>query len=448
MSSARLALDRTLRLLADDVEDVSDEEVLTALLSTKVCIVGDASNCASHSAQCAIITAATLMARTGLEVWLDMPDLTLVGPQPPLVGTRLLTSLLEIGKDLIPGVSIRAGIPPVADLIVVVGNSPTSTGSTPAIHINATDWSAALTDGSLAWQASDWPMGGMAAGSMAAAEATKTAIRKLRDFAKSLDLFDDCYGAAPLGTVELAPAGTRPVVKLGSVELISGGAIINAVVFALCRLPNVSGALAVTEPDTFDLSNLNRCAMLRRSVSQQPKGAVLSDYSTSTLKIAADPRRFEAPERERANTSGRVVLVGVDDIPTRWNVQDCQPSWLGVGATSHWLAMASYHAEGLPCARCLHPHNEAGPDLIPTIAFVSFWSGLWLSSLLLRHLAGEGATPAEQQNVFAALHPTHRHGTWRTPIQRIATCPSPVHHLSNGLPTTERESGDSITQAS
>ena len=41
-------------------------------------------------------------------------------------------------------------------------------------------------------------------------------------------------------------------------DLISGGAITNAALYALLRIPEITAAIRVIEPETLDLPNLNR----------------------------------------------------------------------------------------------------------------------------------------------------------------------------------------------
>ena len=123
------------------------------------------------------------------------------------------------------------------------------------------------------------------------------------------------------------------------------------------------------------------------------------------------------PSREFAPS----VLVGADDIPTRWEVQNQRPRWLGIGATSHWAAMASYHEPGLACARCLHPRDELTTEPIPTVAFVSFCAGLELACYFLRAKAGIAGQLAGQCTYLSPLRAEH---IWRTPVAVRTDCPS------------------------
>jgi hypothetical protein len=81
-------------------------------------------------------------------------------------------------------------------------------------------------------------------------------------------------------------------------------------------------------------------------------------------------------------------------------VQQAKPEWLIIGATGHWSAMASFHSEGLACARCLHDKDDPDNGLIPTTACVSFWAGLLAAAYLARHAVGQPIPINEQQQVY------------------------------------------------
>ena len=121
---------------------------------------------------------------------------------------------------------------------------------------------------------------------------------------------------------------------------MSGGAIIQSVLHALTRLPGVRGRARVIEPDFADLTNLDRYILLLHSHLSAQKAKDLEKLCAGTgLAIEPIPKRYE-------HTNPRIdafALVGVDDIPSRWLVQRAGPKWLGIGATTHWSAMASFH---------------------------------------------------------------------------------------------------------
>ena len=188
----------------------------------------------------------------------------------------------------------------------------------------------------------------------------------------------------------------------------------------LARLSGVTGRIRVIEPDCAALSNLNRYMLLIHSHLETCKAQDLAAICQGTdLDIEPVNERYE----KRHVDSGELaqsVLVGVDDIPTRWLVQRANPERLGIGATTHWSAMASFHRMGLGCAECLHPTDDPGDAPIPTVAFVSFWAGLLTATYFLRHLGGNLHT-AEQQ---IYLTPFRAENMMRSSVPKRANCPS------------------------
>jgi hypothetical protein len=220
----------------------------------------------------------------------------------------------------------------------------------------------------------------------------------------------------------LAPEGTPLVRKIGTFDCISGGAIINAILYALARVPGVEGRARIIEHDTADTSNLNRYMLLLRSRLKERKARGLAAVlAGSGLSIEAVPERYEPGQLPSLLPLANSVLVGVDDIPTRWLVQRAGPDWLGVGATTHWSAMASFHRRGLGCAECLHPADDPGDAPIPTVAFVSFWAGLLTASYFLRHRASLTIPVSEQQIYLTALRPEQ---PLRSTVPHRRGCPS------------------------
>lgn len=138
-ASLRSSLDRTLLLMRDELrQDVSDATLLDALTSTEIVLVADAQNLSSHAAQCAFVTAALLMTRSGHRVYIDAPNVPLIGRQPPLKDGALVNSLLEVGRDLLPGMEFSAAAPTdSAHLCVAFGDSRPSARARHTIAINA-----------------------------------------------------------------------------------------------------------------------------------------------------------------------------------------------------------------------------------------------------------------------------------------------------------------------
>jgi hypothetical protein len=399
------ALNRTFLLMRTDlVPGVDDEALLDALRSTRVVIAADESTLSTHSGQSAYVTAATLMARSGHSVWLAAPEVGLIGAQPPLRGEKLMAGLRDLGEDLLPQWSFEDGpLPKKADLTLIFGDPVLEPPSGAILFANASDWSGRLSGHPEVWKGESWPVGGLVAAVLGAGEAFKAAMRRLRAVAASPSLFDELYADVESIEIELAPAGTPTVSALGRFDMISAGAIGNALFHVLLRLPGVSGSARVLDDDQSALSNLNRNSLLRRSRLERPKVEDVEAYANGLL-ISPVPHRFGTGTGEEVDL-GDIVLVGVDHIPSRWAAQRTRPLWLGIGATERFAVQVSFHEEGLACAQCLHPNDAPLDGDIPTAAFVSYWAGLLLAVEFLRFLSGDQRSADRQQAYFPTLRP-------------------------------------------
>lgn len=419
----RAALNRTLLLMRDHVRaDTADEVLLDALCNTDVAVVSDAANLASHSAQTAVVTAATLIARTGASVYLDLPNTT-CRSQPPLRSLELGEALEDLGRDLLPERhSIRIGVVDrEVDLAVIIGSSPWRGRARQVLRLAAEAWTAMMlpANADVLWQPHDWPFGGLGAGALAAGEAFKAAMRRLQRFSAS-PVFDETFAPTPSARFTFAPPLTPTVSELGRIDLISAGAIAHAMLFVLARIPGVAGDLRVVDAEVSDASNLNRYQLLRLSDVGSPKVKHLERLHLKEIRLRPIETRFDRDTARQLRPLASVVLAGVDHIPSRWAIQREAANWLCIGATSHYSAMASLHRPGLPCAGCLHPHDDVQDGPIPTVAFVSFWAGLMAAAYLSRHLAGECFSPKEQQIYFTPLR--SEGSAWVSAVEWRADC--------------------------
>lgn len=413
------ALNRTMLLMRTDlVAEADDGELLAALTATRIVLEAREDTLKTHSGQSAFVTAALLMARSGHEIWLDAPDAAMIGFQPPLAGSNLVESLFAVGLDLLPGRTFHRGRPPErADATFVFGSGdPDEVDTNNRITMNADGWTASIDAQAATWRGGAWPMGAMAAGALAAAEAFKLAMRRLRGRALAPEYFDLLYAPCAAIEVRLAAADTSESVDLPDFDLISGGAIANAVLFVLHRLPAIKGSGRVLDDDRSALSNLNRNALLVRSALGERKVDDLGRFS-GDLSVHPEPVRFV-----EGMPLANAVLIGVDDIPSRWAAQRAGSPWLGVGATESFNVLVSSHEPDQACVGCLHPMDGGLSGAIPTAAFVSFWSGLLLVSRWLRELTAASPAHADQQLFLNVLRPE----SWAfgaTPVGAHAACP-------------------------
>ncbi|MBI3528367.1 MAG: ThiF family adenylyltransferase [Betaproteobacteria bacterium] len=433
-TSLEAALDRTLLLMRDELDDRPRNDVLLAALTeTEIALVADASDLKSHSAQSAYITAAMLMARSGHRVHLAAPDVPLVGPQPPLKEGGLISCLLEVGEDLLPGITFQVGQPKSeVDLGIRFRDTKSDVLAKRIRTVSFRSWSASLRSSNAPAKSTrtDWPFGGLASAGLISAEGFKIAMQKLSRFARNPSTFRERFANIVEVDFHLAPHWTPQATNLGQIDFISAGAIINCALFTLARIPRLIANGRIVDADISDISNLNRNALLLRSMLGLPKVTAIAGLDLGGLKLQPVETRYDLETQSLLRPLASNVLVGVDDIPTRWLVQRDSRGWLGVGATSHWSSMASFHTEGLACAGCLHPTDDPNDATIPTVAFVSFWAGLLLATYLVRAASGE-MVPLRHQQIF--MTPLRPEQPWRSSIVKRLDCPVEIH----GDPTSQ-----------
>lgn len=471
---AREALDRTMRLMRDNlVATVTDETLLAALLAPRVLIAADEYTLASAAAQTAFVTTALLLLRTGATVMIAAPNVPLLDPQPPLTGRHLIDALVDVGDDLIEGVRCRS-IDDAGeyddhgyDAVVLIGPAPTSLSAprradrpTPlTLHLGADavtgrvvamtgpdpDAENTLRSATVArmWRASlRAPFGALAAAGLAAGEIFKLVMRSLADYADAPAHFAELFAVSDDAMLSLDPTGEltpdmrarlEALSDVGAIDLVSGGAIAQSFLYAVARLPGVRGDVRVIEPEPSDTSNLNRYALLRRSSLGDPKAATLATMPLGGLRVSPVVARYDRATPAALGGLAPAVVVGVDHIPTRWAAQTGWPEWLGIGATSHYSAMSSDHTRGTPCTWCLHPADAPDVGPIPTVAFVSHWAGLLLAWRFVRHRLGLGVSLAAQYDFFTPLRTDLPHARWRSPVAPRLDCPNRCvrrHHVA------------------
>jgi hypothetical protein len=171
-----------------------------------------------------------------------------------------------------------------------------------------------------------WPIGALNASGLASAEVFKHVLRHL----PLADVYYEKF-FAPIDAVTFGFDSEELVVPasidLGPLTVVSAGAITQAALFTLYRLPGVRAFAEVYDDDVTGLSNINRNPLTLRSHVGQLKTHVLAASAPPGFEIKPVNRRFAdgmiSPIADRA-------IVGVDDIPSRWAVQRAQPpGWSG-----------------------------------------------------------------------------------------------------------------------
>jgi hypothetical protein len=423
------ALNRTLLLCRDFVwpDEASEDEIAETLVGIGVTIVADRDNLRTAAAQSAVVALAGQVLGYGSNLRLIIPDVPVVGYQPPLLSMRLREGLVDLASDLIPGG--RAELvdrPDAGDFVFIIGDTPWPVDGAHAWRLGGTRWSGVVArpETNVPVWPDDFPIGALAAATSAAAEPFKGALVDL--LARSgtdkrhAELLPADFTRIILGSDDLL----KSPLPLGDLDVVSGGAIASSFLHALLRVSGVSGRVRVFEPETLDLSNLNRYPLARRSQVGMLKIHALADWQRPDLTIAGSALRFDQTSLGDVAPLASRIVIGTDDIPSRWFAQLQQPEWLGVGATTHSHVVVSEHSVDEPCVGCLHPEDDDVDAPIPTISFVSYWAGLVLVARLARLLAGDRLTGPHQTLEIAALRVDSPRGIWWHPVHRSRRCPA------------------------
>lgn len=382
MTSAHQALDRTGRLLAADVHAglISKSDAIDGLIATRIAIRVDAAELAAAPVQTAVVTLVLHAAMNGIGVDLQFADVPLAAPQPPLGGSGLRSVLLAHLQTTFPWV--HRGPTDRYDAVIVIGNSPVHEASDLLANGDqgtVTVGPAAVLGHPRPWRDSS-PFTAVAVGIASAAEAVRRASRRT---ARDLGLPVPLLASGTTTALTLDVPGPQ-VLPIGAVPSVSAGAITNNLLYAALRVPELAGAFNLFDPDVFEISNLNRYPLLTSTDLGERKAIATERWSNERLRISGAQQRYVGGEAAGADR----MIVGADDIAVRWTAARDSGRWLGVGATSHLFAQVSSHLPGTPCAGCVHPAEDDGVDVIPTISIVSGWAGLQLALELARDAMG------------------------------------------------------------
>ena len=396
-----------------------DADIVDALRILGVRIVADRANLMSPNGQTALVTLVCQCAMLGIRIELDVPDVPQLILQPPLSADLPLGYALSAWTNaMFPGCLSGVDSPLIT---FAIGSAPTPD----AVHVAGNEHAAVLDKTARRvspWQG-DSPYAPIASAAAAAAEVMRAAMPFL---ATQLDQplpTDVTWAPRPFSPIYLElPQTAGTTGSLGEIDMVSAGAITHGALYTLLRVPDFDADLRPIDSDMLGVSNGNRYALARAEDLGRPKTVQLAEFATDAVRIVGEQIRLDADTMPTIGQFAPRVLVGVDDIPTRWFVQRQQPAWMGVGATSHAFVVVSDHLHGHPCSGCVHPLDEGDPlDEIPTIGFVSLWAGLLVASTLL---APDRLTRSGTRRIEA--HPMGLHGPHALkamPTSRHPLCP-------------------------
>lgn len=162
----------------------------------------------------------------------------------------------------------------------------------------------------------------------------------------------------------LAPGATfnGTAVDFGTAVLVGAGAIGEVVLWSLYRSP-IEGRLHVVDHEPLDLSNLQRYVLAERNEVEQMKVAIARIRAEgSALEVIPHEQRWEE-FMVGSGTAWDRVLVALDTVEGRREVQGTLPKWLGNSWTQIGDLGVSTHTFGAgPCVWCLYLSDGEVPS--------------------------------------------------------------------------------------
>ena len=425
--TAQETLARTILLTRQErLPDVDGGALLEAFRETTVAIVADEANACTPAAQAAITTLVGLTSACGMRARLVLPRIAVAGYQPPVVGPDLIAGLCDLAAD--SAVGAEATLAPATrpnDIVFVLGSTRWDGNGERAWRLSADGWS-----GSLVQVRSDappitdrLPIGALAAACAAAAEPYRIALERVVRRTGCRITVAELLQPVEVANVRLAPRATpKSEFPIGTLDVVSGGALATSLIHALLRVEDFRAALRVWEPQDAEVSNLNRYALLRRSMLPITKVEMLRRWEREGVSIEGYSDAVDEGLAREIRWAPW-VFVGADMVEARWYVQNAWPDHLAVAGTVGFAAVASEHDPQRPCAGCLHPAANPPGGEIATISFVSYLGGLMAAARLLRWSVDGPSIDAEQMTEAYADRLDSRTGFRHGSVARNPVCP-------------------------
>src|SRR5438445_7234751 len=274
----------TILLCRDYLADgVSEDEICQAFQGCQVLCVSDLRNLSSYSGQTALVTLVSLVSRMRVQVSVDIPEVSMISPQPPFSGSFLRRSLLASSERLITGATIRASAHINAEMTFVLGDSQVNDSHSRLSRLTGTEWSGALaSEGRAQAWTTRWPIGSMISAALAAGEVFKFVMRKLPVREEGKTLFEPSICSEwDFGSIPAPIQG----IDLGEVDIISAGAICQSALYALVRIPNVHMHGRIFDDDVTAPSNLNRNMLTLMIDVGLPKVKLVTERCGTNIRV-------------------------------------------------------------------------------------------------------------------------------------------------------------------
>lgn len=308
-------------LAAADVLRGFDSAAFAAALETQtVGIAFDGRAAGTGEGRVAVELATDLFARL-------YPRLTLLahGAEAGRINASLVSRALAINPQL-----EVLEKPDALSAVLTIGSTNAPAGI-PAVYVGSQGWITRVSSSEpIGCGDSGNPFGAAAAACIGAANIFRFLFRQ--QLPPNSGPFDE-YRSFSL--IDFQPeevgAGDPPLngVSLGDTTLVGNGAIGNAVIWILARTPRAAGGLNIVDPETIELSNLQRYVLTTQESIENSKVSLGQDALKGTgIVVQPFVNTWAGFLEQRHNWNLENVLVAVDNVDDRRQIEGALPRWL------------------------------------------------------------------------------------------------------------------------
>ncbi len=273
---------------------------------------------------------------------------------------RMVQDLASLARAINPNIEVRLDWED-ATVCLAVGD-PQVSGAGPTIYLGSDGWLARVSNkGPVSSGATDNPLGAAAAACFGAANAFRAVFSsQLQNGDLDEDLTMSLLDYDPTSTARANPE-LGPV-DLGESHLVGLGAIGNGAVWALSKVPGLSGNLHLVDHEKVDLTNLQRYVLATMADVDASKVALAEGFLRGTgLETHPRPERWGAYLAARDAWKLETVAVAVDSAEDRVGIQAVLPRWVVNAWTQpEDLGVSRHSFDGdHACLACLYlPEGE------------------------------------------------------------------------------------------
>lgn len=279
-----------------------------------------------------------------------------------------VSHLTQLAKEINPNIEIVSNISDVSVAVVVGGNFISA--SIPAVYIGSSGWIVKLSPNEPVGSGmSQNPFGAGAAACFGAANIFRLIFgpslpHGVPDGAFTLSLFNYETEINSIHNPDLQS------IDIGETHLVGLGAIGNGAIWALSRIPTLSGVLHLVDKELIELTNVQRYVLSTISSEGKVKVGLAADqFGETQLQVVPHPQRWGEYLRCRNNWDLQKVMVALDSAQDRADVQASLPRWIVNAWTQPGDLGVSRHdfISDQACLMCLYlpePNQKSEDELI------------------------------------------------------------------------------------